>query len=73
VFSPRPSTFRYAMEWKYVKKHGELTVELRKLQDLKPAAVITHVQCDVPEVDGFVDRMKSRLGMPDDAEHPLLI
>lgn len=73
IFVPREGSYRYAMVWKFIKKRGELKVDLFRLEDIKSDAVITHVACQGPEIDGFVIRIKSRLGIPKRADHPLLI
>lgn len=73
IFAPRRGAFKYAMEWRYIKVRSELLCELSKLSDLKEDSIITHLSCDLSEVDGFNDRMKERLKMPADASHPLLV
>lgn len=73
IFSPREGSYRYAMVWKFIKSRGELTVDFFPLKEIKNEAIVTHVACEMPEIDGFVSRIKSRLGIPKHADHPLLI
>jgi hypothetical protein len=61
------------MAWKYVKSRDELTVDLKNINDISSKATITHVHCDHKEVDGFNQRMRECLGVPDDRDHPLLV
>lgn len=72
LFKPREGAFRYAMEWRYIKSKGELLCEMAKLGEIDEKAVVTHLACDAPEVDGFETRMRARLKMPVSATHPLL-
>jgi len=73
IFSPREKAIRFAMHWKYVKSRNELTMDLKNLKDIKDNAVVTHAPCEAREIDGFKERMKRALKMPEAADHPLLI
>ncbi len=73
IFAPREQAIRFAMLWKYVKIRNELTMDLKNLKDIKDNATVTHAPCEIPEVEGFKDRMKASLKMPESADHPLLI
>lgn len=73
IFAPRESAIRFAMCWKFVKARNELTMDLKNLKDIKDNAVVTHAPCEVPEKDGFKERMKKALQMPEVADHPLLV
>ena len=46
---------------------------MRRLQDLTDDSVVTHLSCSSPRVDGFVDRIRDRLNIPSNAQHPLLV
>ena len=72
IFEPREGAIRFAFQWKYVKKHGELVVDLKNLRDIRRKATVTHLECPKDEVDGFKERMRQQLKMPNGAEHPLL-
>ena len=72
IFAPREAAIRYVFQWKYVKKHEELTMDLRNLKDVKDGSVLTHWHCPEPESPGFKSRIKAMLGMPEHREHPLL-
>lgn len=72
IFEPRRDAIRFAFQWKYIKKHGELVVDLKNLKEIRPRAVITHLECPKGEEPGFKDRMREVLKMPRGAEHPLL-
>ena len=72
IFEPRVNAIRFAFQWKYVKKHGELFVDLKNLREISKKAVITHLECPQEEVPGFKDRMRELLKMPNKTEHPLL-
>lgn len=71
IFMPRKYAYRYAMHWRYIKSRGELTADMKNLKVLKDGAVVTHLQCDGID-DGFEDRMRKALEMPQDSIHPLL-
>ncbi len=71
IFVPRKEAFRYAMTWKFIKSKSDLVVEMKNLKDISPDTVITHLSCDI-EKDGFEDRMKSALKMPESSSHPML-
>lgn len=73
IFAPRIGSFSYVMEWRYRPTKKELEVEMRRLQDVDDGAVVTHLACSSPQVDGFVQRIKGRLKMPAKAVHPLLV
>jgi len=73
IYEPRPAAVRFGMLWKYRKKTDGLTVDVINLEKIKRKEVVTHLHCEKPELDGFKDRMRKRLGMPDDRDHPLLI
>ena len=72
IFEPRKGAIRFAFQWKYIKKHGELFVDLKNLNDLGKRAVVTHLECPSEEVAGFKDRMREKLRMSQHEEHPLL-
>lgn len=73
VYRPRKNAFKYLFVWRYKKKTAELTMDMKKIQDVKQYAVVTHLHCEHPEVEGFAERMKRKLDMPAESEHPLLI
>ncbi len=73
IFRPRKNAIKHAIEWQYVKIRRSLTTDLRNLHDLKDSSVITHAVCDLAELEGFDERMKSALGMPADTMHALLL
>jgi hypothetical protein len=60
------------MEYSYVISRGELHCELKKLDDLQSSSVVTHLVCERPEREGFQERIKKILKMPEEAIHPLL-
>jgi hypothetical protein len=62
----------YAMEYKYLAKKQEVTLELKKVSDLNDSAVIFHVCCMEPEVSGVEERVRSYLRVPKNIYHPLL-
>lgn len=64
--------FRYVLEYRYIRSRGELMVDLKKLIDVSANAVIAHHHCEHPEVEGFEQRMRKALNIPDNADHPLL-
>lgn len=72
IFEPREGAIRFAFRWKYVKKHGELSVDLKNLNDIKRKSTVTHLECPKEEEEGFKDRMRRELGMPNNVDHPLL-
>lgn len=72
IFEPREDAIRFAFRWKYIKKHGELSVDLKNLRKLSEKAIVTHLECPKQESDGFKDRMRTKLRMPANADHPLL-
>lgn len=72
IFEPREGSVRFAMEWKYKKKTNDLIAEVAKLDKIREEAVVTHLHCPYPEVDGFTMRMRTLLRIPIDADHPLL-
>ena len=73
MYVPKEDSIRYALSWKYVKKVEELFIDLRRLDTVKPREVITHLHCDKPQVENFEERMKERLGIPANRDHPLLV
>ena len=72
IFEPRKDAIKFAFMWKYIKKHGELFVDLKNLNSIKDKAVITHLECPGTEKPGFKDRMREELKMPSNVDHPLL-
>jgi len=72
IFEPRVAAIRYVFQWKYIKRHEDLTVDLKNLNEVNGDAVITHLHCPAPEVPGFKARMKALLKMPPQRDHPLL-
>lgn len=62
----------FAMEYKYSQKHGEITLELKRVADLKDKAVVFHACCSIPEVEGMEDRVRAELKVPNNVYHPLL-
>jgi hypothetical protein len=72
IFAPRRNSRNYAMEFKYIRSKGELSYELRELTELKDNAVVTHLTCDLPEVEGYQGRVREILKMPTNSVHPLL-
>ena len=73
IYRPRPGAIKFAMTWTYKKKTKELNTTLVRLEQLGKSSVVTHLHCEHPEVEGFKDRMRVKLRMPPDSEHPLLI
>jgi len=72
IFEPREGAIRFAFVWKYVRKHGELSVDLKNLRDIKRKSVVTHLECPRVEELDFKDRMRRELRMPRNVDHPLL-
>ena len=72
IFAPREEAVRYAFQWKYVKKTGELLMDLKNLTAIKNGAIVTHLHCPAEEKPGFKERMKDVLKMPAQREHPLI-
>lgn len=72
IYAPRGTTISFALQWKYIKKSGELLVDIKNLKDIKDEAVITHMHCPSEEKPGFKMRIKAMLGIPEQREHPLL-
>lgn len=73
IFAPRDDAYKYVFSWKYVKKTGDLFVELKNLRVVRPSAVITHMHCPTGEKPGFKSRIRGMLEMPEHRDHPLLI
>lgn len=72
IYEPREGSIRFALEWKYKKTSSDLTIDIKRLDKIKEKSVITHIRCDNPEVEGFKDRMREKLRMPKNKDHPLL-
>ena len=73
IYAPQLKAHRYAMKWRYVKKTEELTIDMANLHKIRDRSTLTHLYCDVPEIDGFKVRMRRALGMSSDRDHPLFL
>ena len=72
IFEPREGAIRFAFMWKYIRKHGELFVDLKNLRDIRSKATVTHLECPKDAEPGFKERMQTQLRMPSNVDHPLL-
>lgn len=73
IYESREGAIRFAFVWKYVKIRDELTVDLYNINDIKERWTVTHIQCDPDDPDGVKERMRKKLGIPEDRDHPLLV
>jgi len=72
IFEPREKAIRFAFQWKYILKYGELVIDLKNLKSIGRKSTITHLECPRAEEPGFKDRMRKELRMPSTLDHPLL-
>jgi len=72
IFEPREGAIRFAFQWKYILKYGELFVDLKNLNKIGRKSTVTHLECPKGEEPGFIDRMRKQLRMPSNVDHPLL-
>jgi hypothetical protein len=58
------------MVYRYLRRQGELEVELENLASVPSSAVVTHVSCK--EEPGASERLRDALRMPANSIHPML-
>lgn len=72
ILPPRKNSHMFVVAWNYIQKTNELDIDIKRIQDLKPDQVVTHLACKDLIPSGFSERIKHELGIPKEARHPLL-